>query len=134
LPPTALRDSIKDSWHLSCDFDDRPPIWEGTPDGTVKIIFIFGSACSLATPAGGQALPSPFLVGLLPQSVLFHATSRLEVSEFKCFPWTVFELLGLPPAKDGLHQLGPPIAPLQAPLANCLQAGNVVEALAQVVQ
>ncbi len=133
-PPAALRDIIKDFWYLSRDFDDLHPSLEVAPDGYAEIIFTFGSACSLATPDGWLELPSPFLVGLLQQPVRFHATNRLEVIGVKCFPWVVFDLLGLPSGKDGVRRMTHPITQLQAPLATWLAAGNVPAALAQVAQ
>jgi AraC-like DNA-binding protein len=133
-PPAALRDTIKDFWYLRRDFDDLHPSLEVVPDGYAEIIFYFGSACRLATAQGWQELPSPFLVGLLSQPVHFHAEGPLEVIGIKCFPWAVFGLLGLPPGKDGVRVMEHPIAQLQAPLATCLAAGKVTEALAQVAQ
>ncbi|UOQ70212.1 helix-turn-helix domain-containing protein [Hymenobacter cellulosilyticus] len=133
-PPDALRDTVQDFWYLSRDFHEEHPHWQVVPDGYAEIIFYFGSTCRVATPDGWQLLPSPFLVGLLPQPVLFQAESRIEFLGIKCFPWTVFELLGLLPGKEGVRVLTHPLAQLQAPLAKWLQAGNVAEALAQVAQ
>ena len=133
-PPEALRDTVKDFWYLSQDFDERQTSLEVSPDGYAEIIFYFGSACSIATPAGWQPLPSPFLVGLLDQPIYFQAQGRLEVIGIKCFPWAVFELLNLPPGKGSVRSLAHPIAQLQAPLAKWMAAGNVAAALAQVTQ
>jgi AraC-like DNA-binding protein len=133
-PPEALRDIIQDFWYLSRDFGERPSSFEVTPDGYAEIIFYFGSPCSISTPAGWQVLPSPFLVGLLNQSFLLRTENRLEVIGIKCFPWAVFDLLGLPPGQDGVRRMVHPIAQLQAPLAKWLEAGNVVEALAEVTR
>jgi len=129
-PPAALQDTIKDCWYLSREFDDRHPTLEVAPDGYAEIIFYFGATCHLATPAGWQALPSPFLVGLLPQPALFRATGRVEFIGIKCFPWAVFELLGLPASNDGVRVMAHPIAALQAPLAELVSAGRVADALA----
>jgi AraC-like DNA-binding protein len=133
-PPAALRAIIKDFWYLSRDFDDLHPTLEIAPDGYAEIIFYFGSACSLATPQGWRLLSSPFLVGLLQQPTLFQAAGRVEIIGIKCFPWAVFELLGLPPDKDGVRSMTHPIAQIQAPLAACLAAGNVADALTQVAR
>lgn len=133
-PPEELRASIKDFWYISRDFGDQPSSFEVTPDGYVEIIFYFGSPCSIATPSGLQHLPSPFLVGLLNQPIHFHAQNRVDIIGIKCFPWAVFELLGLPPGKGGVHVFAHPIAQLQATLAQSIQANNVAEALAQVSQ
>jgi AraC-like DNA-binding protein len=130
--PEELRVLIKDFWYVSRDADELQPSFEVVPDGYAEIIFHFGSGCSLATPAGWQPLPSHFLVGLLNQPVLFRAESRLQILGIKCLPWAVFELLGLPPGKDGVRSMGHPIAQLQAPLQQLIEAGSVAEALAQV--
>lgn len=131
-PPEALRDAIQDFWYISRDFDELQPSFEVTPDGCAEIIFYFGGTCSIATADGLQRLPSPFMVGLLNQPVHFHTESRLEFIGIKCFPWAVFDLLGLPPGQDGVRIMEHPIARLQAPLEACLQAGRVAEALAEV--
>jgi len=130
--PEALRDAIQDFWYLSQDFGNQPGSFEVTPDGCTEIIFHFGQGCSITTPEGLQALPSPFMVGLLNQPVYFHTQGRLEVIGVKCFPWAVFELLGLPSGPGGVRVMEHPIAQLQAPLAQLVQAGNVAEALAEV--
>jgi AraC-like DNA-binding protein len=131
-PPDALRDTIQDFWYISRDFDETQTHFEVVPDGYAEIIFYFGSPCSISTPAGWQLLPSPFLVGLLNQPVLFHAKNRVEFLGVKCLPWAVFELLGLPAGSDGVRVLAHPIAQLQAPLTKWLEVGNVQEALAQL--
>ena len=132
--PEALRDVIKDFWYLRRDFNDRQPTLEVVPDGYAEIIFYFGSPCSIATPTGWQQLPSPFLVGLLNQPAVFRAETRLEIIGIKCFPWAVFDLLGLPPGQDGVRRMEHPIARLQAPLAQWLAAGNVAAALTEVAR
>lgn len=133
-PPEALRNVIQDFWYLSRDFDEGQSSLEVAPDGYAEIIFYFGSACRVSTPDGWQLLPSPFLVGLLNQPVLFQAENRLELLGIKCFPWAVFELLGLPPSRGGVRVFEHPIAQLQAPLAQWLAVGNVAAALAEVQQ
>ncbi|MDO7883992.1 helix-turn-helix domain-containing protein [Hymenobacter cheonanensis] len=132
-PPEALRNAIKELWYNRIDFDGLPAGFEVLPDGYAEIIFYFGSPCSIATPAGLQPLPSPFLMGLLGQPVVLHAQSQLEIIGIKCYPWAVFELLGLPPGKGEVHHLAHALAQLQAPLAACVQAGRLAEALTQVV-
>jgi AraC-like DNA-binding protein len=133
-PPEELRDTIQDFWYISRDFGESPTSFEVVPDGYAEIIFYFGSPCSISTPSGLQLLPSPFLVGLLNQPIYFHAQNRVEIIGVKCFPWAVFELLGLPPGKGGVHVFAHPIAQLQATLAQSLQANNIDEALAQLSQ
>ena len=131
-PPVALRDTIRCFWYTSRDFGALPTSFEVVPDGYAEIIFYFGSSCSISTQEGLQLVPSPFLVGLLKQPVLFHTQNRLEIIGIRCFPWTVFELLGLPAGSDGVRIMEHPIAQLQATLQQSVQAGRVVEALAQV--
>ncbi|OUJ71668.1 helix-turn-helix domain-containing protein [Hymenobacter crusticola] len=133
-PPKELRDTIKGFWYMSRDFGETPSSFEILPDGYAEIIFHFGGACSISTPEGLQALPSPFLVGLLNQPIHIYAQNQLEIIGIKCFPWTVFELLGLPPGQDGVRIFEHPIAQLHAPLAQWVQAGNIGEALAQATE
>jgi AraC-like DNA-binding protein len=131
-PLAALRDSIACFWYDCLDFGDRPASFEVPPDGYAEIIFHFGSACHLATPTGWQPLPSPFLMGLLQQPARLATHGQFEVIGIRCFPWTVFDLLGLPPGLGNVPLGEHAIAQLQAPLTQCLQAGNVAAALAQV--
>lgn len=133
-PPEELRATIQSFWYTSKDFGELPARFEVVPDGYAEIIFHFGRAGSRLTTGGGQSLPSPFLVGLLNKPVCFYAQNQAELIGIRCFPWTVFELLGLPPGKDGVRLIEHPIAQLQAPLAQWLRAGNVAEALAQAIQ
>jgi AraC-like DNA-binding protein len=130
----AWQGAIKSFWHTSIDFGEWPAGFEIIPDGYAEIIFLFGSACGVATPGGLQPLPSPFLMGLLGQPVRLHAQNRVEVIGIKCFPWAVFELLSLPAEPGGVRIFEHPIAQLQAPLAALVQAGQVAEALALVKQ
>ncbi|HET9503179.1 MAG TPA: helix-turn-helix domain-containing protein [Hymenobacter sp.] len=132
--PEALRRAIKGFWYTSIDFNEYPAGFEIIPDGYAEIIFLFGSACSVATSGGSQPLPSPFLMGLLGQPVRLHAPGRVEIMGVKCFPWAVFELLGLPAGPGGVQVFEHPVAQLQAPLAALVQAGQVAEALALVRQ
>ncbi|MGI4835801.1 MAG: AraC family transcriptional regulator [Janthinobacterium lividum] len=133
-PPEELQDTIKCFWHTTLDFGELDSSFEVVPDGCAEIIFYFGSACSVATKEGWQLLPSPFMVGLLNQPVLFRAQNQLEIMGIRCFPWAVFDLLGLPAGQDGVRVLVHPIAQLQAPLAQCLRAGRLAAALAAVAQ
>lgn len=128
--PQELRASIKCFWHTSLDFGAVPASFEVLPDGYAEIIFHFGTACSVATPGGLQPLPSPFLMGLLNQPVRLHAQGRLAVLGIRCYPWAVFDLLGLPASNDGWRLLAHPIAELQAALRQEVQAGNVAAAFA----
>lgn len=132
--PAALRNTIQGFWYASIDFAELPAGFEIVPDGFAEIIFHFGSPCRVATPGGGQPLPSPFLMGLLNQPVVLHATGRLEIVGVKCFPWTVFELLELPAGNGGVRTFTHPIARLQPALAAHIRAGSIHEALLLVQQ
>lgn len=81
-----------------------------------------------------QDMPSPFMMGLLNQPVHFFAEARLEIIAIRCFPWTVFDLLGLPSGKEGVRTLQHPIALLQPTLEQSVRAGRVDEAVARVKQ
>ena len=133
-PPEELRDAIKGFWYTRIDFGASPASFEILPDGDAEIIFHFGSPCSVASQGSLRPLPSPVLMGLLNQPVLLHAQNQLEVIGVKCFPWTVFELLGLPAGKDSVRTFEHPIARLQTTLATHMRAGRVAAALAEVQQ
>ena len=133
-PPEILRDAIKGVWHTGMDLGALPASFEVVPDGYAEIIFHFGTGCSISTTDGLQPLPSPFLVGLLNKPTLFTAQNRLDIIGIRCFPWTVFDLLGLPAGQDGVRVFEHPIAQLQEALAAMIQAGQVAEALAEVTQ
>ena len=74
------------------------------------------------------------MMGLLNQPVIFHSKDRLEIIAIRCFPWTVFDLLGLQPGKDGVRIFEHPIARLQPALNKCIEAGRIDEALARLKQ
>lgn len=133
-PPEALRDTIKCFWYNRRDSDGQQSSFEVQPDGYAEIIFYFGSTISIANDEGLQPLPSPFMMGLLNQPVVFYTQSRLEVIGIRCFPWTVFDLLGLPSGKDGLRIFEHPVAQLQPALSKLVEAGRIDEALALVKQ
>jgi AraC-like DNA-binding protein len=133
-PPAALRGIIQCFWYDRLDFGQRAVSFDVPPDGYAEIIFHVGRGCHLATPAGWQPLPSPFLMGLLQQPARLSTQDRFEIIGIRCFPWTVFDLLGLPPSMGNVLLAEHPIARLQTPLAQCLQAGNVAEALALAAQ
>jgi AraC-like DNA-binding protein len=133
-PPSALRDTIQCFWYDRRDFGERQSSFAVLPDGYAEIIFHFGSPCSLVHNGALQPLPSPFMMGLLNQPVLFYTKNRLEIIGIRCFPWTVFDLLGLPSGKDSVHIIDHPITQLQATLAEWVQAGKLDEALAQIKQ
>jgi AraC-like DNA-binding protein len=133
-PPEALRATIQRIWYTRKEFGELPASFEVIPDSYAEIIFHFGTPGNTLTTSSGLPLPSPFLVGLLPKPACFYAQSQVEIIGIRCFPWTIFELLGLPPGKDGVRFLAHPLAQLQAPLAALLAAGNVAGALEMVAQ
>ena len=133
-PPEELRDTIKCFWYNRRDFGKVESSFEVMPDGYAEIIFHFGSGCSISSNGGLQPLPSPFLMGLLNQPVLVSAKNRLEIIGVRCFPWTVFDLLGLPSGKDGVRIVEHPLAQLQSTLNASIHAGRIDDAVAQVTQ
>jgi len=133
-PPVVLRDTIQCFWYDRKDLGEQQTGFEVVPDGYAEIIFYFGSDCSMSHNGSMQPLPSPFMVGLLNQPVLFYTKNRLEIIGIRCFPWTVFDLLGLPSGKDGVRIFEHPIAQLQSTLAKYIHAGRIDDAVAQVKQ
>ncbi|MFC0518056.1 helix-turn-helix domain-containing protein [Mucilaginibacter angelicae] len=133
-PPEELRDIIKCFWYNIRESGLSQSSFEVQPDGYAEIIFYFGSAISIANNGSLQPLPSPFMMGLLNQPAVFYTENRLEIIGIRCFPWTVFDLLGLEAGKDGLRIFEHPIARLQPTLNKLIQAGKADEALAQVKQ
>jgi len=73
-------------------------------------------------------------MGLLNQPVSLHAKSNLEIIGIRCFPWAVFDLLGLPSGQDGVRMFEHPIARLQSSLDRWFQASETAKALAEVKQ
>jgi AraC-like DNA-binding protein len=132
--PEALQDTIKCFWYDSRDLGALQSSFEVLPDGYAEIIFHFGSGCSTSYQGSLQPLPSPFMMGLLNQPVLFYAKNRLEIIGVRCFPWTVFDLLGLPSGKGGVHIFEHSISQLQSTLNKWIQAGRIDEAVAHVKQ
>ena len=133
-PPEELRDAIKCFWYNKRDAGETGSGFEVQPDGYAEIIFHFGNGCSMSHNGVLLPMPSPFMVGLLNQPVIFHTKNIFEVIAIRCFPWTVFDLLGLPADKDGVRTLEHPIARLQPTLEQSIQAGSIDEAVAQVKQ
>jgi AraC-like DNA-binding protein len=133
-PPEQLRDTIKCFWYNRRDSAESLWSFEVQPDGYAEIIFHFGGGCNILDNGVLQSLPSPFMMGLLNQPVTFYTKNRLEIIAIRCFPWTVFDLLGLPPGKDGVRIFEHPIAGLQPILNKLILAGRVDEALAEVKQ
>jgi AraC-like DNA-binding protein len=133
-PPEELRDTIKCFWYNSEDFGQAGSGFEVMPDGYAEIIFHFGSGISISHNGVLQPLPSPFMMGLLNQPAVFYTKNRLEIIGIRCFPWTVFDLLGLASGKDGVRIFEHPIAGLQSTLDKLIQDGRIEEAVALVKQ
>jgi AraC-like DNA-binding protein len=133
-PPEELRDTIKCFWYNQRESGELQSGFEVQPDGYAEIIFHFGGALGIDYNWGLQPLPSPFMMGLLNQPVIFYTKNRLEIIGIRCFPWTVFDLLGLQPGKDGVRIFEHPIARLQSTLNELIYAGRIDEALAEVKQ
>jgi len=133
-PPEELQDSIKCFWYDRRDSGEEFSNFEVMPDGYAEIIFYFGSTCSVSYNGVLQPLPSPFIMGLLNQPVILNSNNRLEIIAIRCFPWTVFDLLGLPSgkSKEGVHIFEHPIAQLQSRLNDLIQANKIEEAIAHV--
>lgn len=127
--PEALRDAIKCFWYDRRDLDAELSGFEVIPDGYAEIIFHFGAGCSINVDGKLQQLPSPFMVGLLNQPVTFFSKDKLEIIGIRCFPWTVFDLLGLPSDKNSVHLFQHPIVQLHASLQALIAAGEVEQAL-----
>lgn len=133
-PPKALQDAIKCFWYDRRDFGAQQSSFEVVPDGYAEIIFHFGSGCAISVNGNLQSLPSPFMMGLLNQPAVFYTKNRLEIIGIRCFPWTVFDLLGLPSGKGGVRIFEHPIARLQSILGGCIQAGRIEEAVTELKQ
>ncbi|HVU99573.1 MAG TPA: helix-turn-helix domain-containing protein [Puia sp.] len=131
-PPEELRDTIQCFWYDQRDYGDEQSGFEVLPDGYAEIIFHFGSGCSVLFEGSLRPLPSPFMVGLLGQPVVFYARGRLEIIGVRCFPWSVFDLLGLPSGKGGVHVFEHPVARLQSLLTGWVDAGRIGDAMAEV--
>lgn len=131
-PPEALRDVIKCFWYDNRDFGDQRSSFQVVPDGYAEIIFYFGSLHNISDEGSLRPLPSPFLMGLLNQPAIFQTQNCLEVIGVRCFPWTVFDLLGLPAGKGGVHVFAHPIAELQSPLSSLMASGQMDEVLTRL--
>jgi AraC-like DNA-binding protein len=133
-PPTQLQDTIKCFWYNQRDADEQHPAFEVQPDGYAEIIFYFGELYRIGDSGENQPLPSPFMMGLLNQPVNFHSKNQLQIIAVRCYPWTVFDLLGLPSGKNQVHTFQHPIAGLQSNLNKCIEAGKIDEAIAGLTQ
>lgn len=131
-PPVALRDAVKCIWYDRRDLGAAPSSFEVMPDGYVEIIFYFGGPCSISCDGVVQAVPSPFMMGLLNRPVVLQTQGRFEVVGIRCYPWTVFDLLGLSPGKGGPCMFQHPLAQLQSTVAELIAVDRIDQALAHV--
>lgn len=133
-PPEELRDIIKCFWYNTGDFGELQSSFDVMPDGYAEIIFYFGSISAISHNGDLQPVPSPFMMGLLNQPAVFYTKNRLQIIGVRCFPWTVFDLLGLPSGKEGVHIFEHPIAQLQSTLNNLIDANKIEEAVTEAKQ
>jgi len=133
-PPEILKDAIKCFWYDTRDFGNLQSDFEVVPDGYAEIIFYFGNTLNIFYNGALQALPSPFIMGLLDRPVLLNTKNILQIIGIRCYPWTVFDLLGLPSRNDGIQIFEHPIVQLQATLEESVRDGRIDEALAKVKQ
>lgn len=133
-PPEELRDLIKCLWYARRDAGELHSGFEVVPDGYAEIIFHFGSPCNIFHNGSLHPLPSPFIMGLINQPAHFYTKSRFEIIAIRCFPWTVFDLLGLPSGNEGLRIFEHPVARLQSTLETLINADKIDEAMAEVTQ
>jgi AraC-like DNA-binding protein len=127
--PSALQNVIKCFWYNKIDLGETASNFEVVPDGYAEIIFHFGSGCSILHNGSLEPLPSPFIMGLLNQPAVFNSKKSLEIIGIRCFPWTVFDLLGLPSGKSGVQQFEHPIVGLQPILQEFITSGQIEEAI-----
>lgn len=132
-PPELLQDSIKCFWYDKRISGEDTSYFEVLPDGYAEIIFYFGSTCSISFNGILQPLPSPFIMGLLNQPVVLHSGS-MEVIAIRCFPWTVFDLLGLTSGagNGGVYLFEHVITKLQSTLQTLIESNKIEEATACV--
>ena len=132
--PEALRDTIKCFWYNRRDSDEEQSSFEVVPDGLCRNYLSFREWLQHCYKRWFTAIAFAVYDGAAQSACCFYTKSLLEVIGIRCFPWTVFDLLGLPSGKDGVRLFEHPIAQLQSVLTNLMDAGRVAEALALVKQ
>jgi len=128
-PPEELQDVIKCFWYEKRNPEKEQLSLEVLPDGYAEIIFYFGGELSISYNGDFQILSSPFIIGLLNQPFTIKADKGLEIIGIRCFPWAVFDLLGLPSGKLGLQIFEHPIGKLQMVLNEWIEANKIDEAI-----
>ncbi|WP_126651340.1 helix-turn-helix domain-containing protein [Chryseobacterium aureum] len=134
--PEELKDTVRCFWYNRRYYDEERSEFTVFPDGYAEIIFHFGGGCSIFHHGILQELHSPFIMGLLNQPAVFHAQHQLEIIGIRCFPWAVFDLLGLSSEKteNGVHSFEHPLAKLQSVLNDLITQAKVEEAISEVEQ
>jgi AraC-like DNA-binding protein len=120
-PPAPLQDAIQCFWH---ERRAGAP-FEVLPDGYAEIVFHAGAICLME----GKPLPSPCVMTLLDRPVSLQADGPLDILGIRCFPWTVYALLGVAPGSGAIDLAGHSLAALQPVIAACLLAGQLDEAI-----
>ncbi|CAI2768442.1 helix-turn-helix domain-containing protein [Flavobacterium collinsii] len=134
IPSKDLQRSIKCFWYDKIEYGKEQSSFEVVPDGYAEIIFYFGNELSISYKDGLKSLPSPFIMGLLNQPAVFNSIDSLEIIGIRCYPWTVFDLLGLSSkkGKDGVQVFEHPIAKLQSVLSDLIRLHKIEEAITKV--
>lgn len=132
--PEELQHAIKCFWYDRRDFGEYQTSYDVQPDGYAEIIFYFGSLQRVDGNGNMQILPSPFIMGLLNRPATFYTKNCLEIIGVRCFPWTVFDLMGMQPGMGGVHIFQHPIAQLQPAMDARMKEGKVDDAIAIVKQ
>ncbi|MDN4055670.1 helix-turn-helix domain-containing protein [Massilia sp. YIM B02763] len=127
-PPAALRESVRCFWH---ERRAGPARIDVLPDGHPEIVFHAGGPCRMED---GSPLPSPFVMALLDGPVALRTDGPLDILGIRCFPWTVYELLGLPSGTAAIDLTAHPIATLQPTVARALLDGRVDDAVAALAR
>ena len=127
-PPAALRESVRCFWH---ERRAGPARIDVLPDGHPEIVFHAGGPCRMED---GSPLPSPFVMALLDGPVALRTDGPLDILGIRCFPWTVYELLGLPSGTAAVDLTHHPIAALHPALAAALRAGRADDAIAALAR
>jgi len=129
LPPEPLQNIIRCFWYDKRDFGKTLSSFDVMPDGYPEIIFHFGSGCGISNNGKLQALPSPFIVGLLNKPATFYSEDTLQIIGVRCFPWTVYDLLGLSSGNDEVRIFDHPVVKLQSTLNNFVKNDKIEEAV-----
>ncbi|WP_017495660.1 helix-turn-helix domain-containing protein [Flavobacterium sp. WG21] len=134
VPPEELQKSIKCFWYDKIDYGKVQSNFEVIPDGYAEIIFYFGNELRISSNGVLKPLSSPFMIGLLHQPAVFNSVDSLEIIGIRCYPWMVFDLLGLSSqkGKEGVQVFEHPIAKLQSVLNDLIASHKIEEAIAKV--